>query len=419
MITMNQIAGTDGFSIMDNLRLVVIAAIFIIVVFIYLLYIMKNRGRTKQRYSHAINSYDRGSREEKHEPGVVEDFFSIEDTIKSRKTEAMEDIEEESVDNLEDFEADIKGIKDEITANVGKLTLKIEEGDKEVVKKVETVIETKINEAIQSQVNSTVSALERLADSLRTEISTTGEYGKSLEEKAERAGNKGVLENLVASLVEEALKAVNLRISKALQSQKNATAKVLDEMTNSLRNKDESSGILPSGETEETAEENIESEEESEITGEDNDILEGLASSLRAKEGPTGFSFSDKFKTADKEQAVPDVVKYKESFEAKTATGKIEEEVSEKTPEESDDLDLENLFKEEYVGFSSSGKSKDVAGEKSADAMTTSGNVEEERSEKDGETKKKAGEMEDLDIQDFLEELGLPPSEKDLKSDRG
>jgi len=72
---MNQIAGADGFNVMNNLRLVVIVAIFIILI-IVLFYnrILGFLKSAKQEDKQPVNSSDGSSREEREASDVVGDF---------------------------------------------------------------------------------------------------------------------------------------------------------------------------------------------------------------------------------------------------------------------------------------------------------------------------------------------------------
>ncbi len=138
---------------MDILRLIIIVVIFsgIIVVLLYLKSAKSGR-KTKRKYKQAVNPDDSSSKEEMHSADAVDDFLSIEE--------------------------EIKDIKAEFTTIIEGLILKIEEREKEVVNKVENIIDTKvqevlskindrIDEVLQAQKNSTALILEKMINSLR------------------------------------------------------------------------------------------------------------------------------------------------------------------------------------------------------------------------------------------------------------
>ncbi len=129
MFFLNHIAGIGAFSIMDNLRLIVIAVIFIgIIVVLLYLKSAKNGRKTERKYMQATNPNDSGSKEEiKAKEG--EDF---EDT-----SESEVEIEEKSVINLEKIEANIKNTEAEITT---KFTAEIENIRAEFTAKIEELI---------------------------------------------------------------------------------------------------------------------------------------------------------------------------------------------------------------------------------------------------------------------------------------
>jgi hypothetical protein len=491
MLVMNQIVGADGFSIMNNLRLVIIAAIFIaIIVAFFLSRIVRNRGTIKRKYMHKTYPYDDSSSKKRHASSVVDDFYSMEDAIKEEKAgkstaESGVGIEQESVDDLEKIETDIKDTKEdvatkleadiqdvrnEITAKTEVLISKIEEGEKDVVNKVKNVIEAKVQEALiksndrvskalQTQRNSTAAVLEKIVESLRTEkapaaISPSDESEKLVEKKAgfketEEKENKGTLGTLAGSLVQEALNKINGSISEALRDQRNSTASVLEGLINSLRTEGAPAVIAPPDESEKLVGKNVgfeETEERDLETPEgDKDILGKLASSLQMRERSVGISSSGESKFVAEENILPEKIKEKETppeaeeeikaerkepIEAIASSGEVEEDMQERAVGESADFDIQEFLKEESVGISPFDKSKEGVEEKVEERKPTDA-ASSEDSEKKGldiakgqETKEKeqekvTGESVDFDIQEFLEELGTPPSEKDVKSERG
>ena len=128
-----------------------------------------------------------------------------------------------------------------------------------------------------------------------------------------------------------------------------------------------------------------------------------------------------------------------------TPPGEFEEKTSGVDVGGSDDFDIENLLEEESVGMSSTEESMEVKeevefkkekeedlelpaeetvahegiDEKEVDTVTPPGEIKEKeleaaKGEEAEEKKQSTGD----DIQDFLEELGTPPSEKDVKSEK-
>ena len=179
---MNQIAGVDGFNIMNNLRLVIIVAIFIGIIIVLLLNrILGSRRGVKQKNMQAVNPSDDSSREERHTPGVVDDFFGMKEE-KSRSGESTAEsgveIEGQPVVNYEKIAADLKDIRDEVTTKIEGLILKVKAVEKSVLNKIEDVIDGKIQEAsnkindritevLRTQGNSITSVSEERVDSLR------------------------------------------------------------------------------------------------------------------------------------------------------------------------------------------------------------------------------------------------------------
>jgi hypothetical protein len=505
MLVMNQIVGADGFSIMNNLRLVIVAAIFIaIIVAFFLSRIVRNRGTIKRKYMRTTNPYDDSSSEKRHAPSVVDDFYSMEDAIKEEKAgkgtaESGVEIEKESVDDLEKIEtdmkdkeparigtrpngiagraggedvtakleADIQDVRNEITTRIEGLISKIEDGEKEVVNKIKNVIDAKVqealikgndrvSEALQTQRNSTALVLEKIVDSLRMEeaqagISPSDESEKLVEKKVgfeEAEENKGTLVTLAGSLVQEALNKINGSISEALRVQRNSTASVLEGLINSLRTKEVPAVIVPSEESERIVEEKVKFEEteerDLELPDGDKDILEKLARSLQMRERSVGISSFGESKVVAEENILPEERKEKElelppeakeeikaeekePIEAIASSWEVEENIQDKAVGESADFDIQEFLKEVSVGISPFDKSKEVVEErKPTKAVTSSEEIEEKGlyTAKGEETKEKkqekvTGESVDFDIQEFLEELGTPPSEKDVKSERG
>ena len=137
----------------------------------------------------------------------------------------------------------------------------------------------------------------------------------------------------------------------------------------------------------------------------------------------------------------------KEPIESITSTVEVEEKIPEGDVGESDDFDIEKFLEKDPVGVSPTEESGEVVeekvefklkeeneedlelpaeeaaaheeiDEKEIDTIAPPGDIEEKALEADKgeeaeEKKQSTGETTDFDIQDFLEELGTPPSEKE------
>ncbi len=400
MVILNQIVGVGGFSIADNLRLIVIAAIFIgIIVVLLYLRVAKNGEKTNRKYI---------SKEKTIKDKTGEDIEDLEDIVEYAEGTAEKpvvDFEtiEEKIKNSEaemitKFAAVIKDVRAKIdtklTAEIEELIAKIEEREKEVVNKIENVIDTKVQEALNkmndmvgaalhTQKNSTASVLEKLVDSLRTEEVLAGSL---TSEKAEKA----VKEKADFAEMEEG-----------------------------------PVSISSSNEYKAAVEEAVVSEEAVGGTA-DFDMQEFL------KEEPVGISFSDESNIAVEEDVVPKKIKEEElevSFEGKAdvkleakepiaSPGENEEKVSGKAVGDSADFDMQAFLNEEPVGISSSDESnvlfEDNVEEKleTKESIASSGKIEEKVPEKAG------GDSADFDIQAFLDELENLPSEKDPEAEK-
>ncbi len=470
MLIMNQIAGVDGFNLMNNLRLVIIVAIFIgIIIVLFLNWILGARRRARLKYMQAVNPYDDSSREERHVPGVVDDFFVMEESMEKEKRKGSEGTAESEVEikgqpvvNYEKIEADLKAIRDEVTTKIEGLILKVEEVEaveKAVLNKIEDVIDVKIQEAsnkindsltevLRAQRNSITSVSEERVDSLRkeevpadilpseAEDTVMSEEIKEKEQTDTIAPTGEIEENILEGDVGES---VDFDIQKLLE--------------------EEPVGMSSTEEPKELVEEKFEFEEKKEIDleipVEGNDIVEKLADSLQMNEDPFGILPSDESKTVAEEKKerdleVPSEVKKdvkvdeKEPIEAVASSGEIEENISDGDLGESVDFDIQKLLEEEPVGISFTEESRKVVeekvefkkekegdlelpseetiahegiDEKKIDTITPPGDIKEKALEtaKGEEVEKKkqtTGETVDSDIQAFLEELGTLPSEK-------
>ena len=466
---MNQIAGVDGFNIMNNLRLVIIVALFISIIIVLLLnWILGSRRRVKRKYMQAVNPYDDSSREEQHAPGVVDDFFGMEESMKEEKNKGGEstaepevEIEGQPVVNYEKIEADLKAIRDEVTTKIEGLILKVEAVEaveKAVLNKIEDVIDVKIQEAsnkindsitevLRTQRNSITSVSEERVDSLRKEEVPADILPSEDTVMSEEIKEKEQTDTIAPSgEIEEKISEGDLGESVDFDIQK-----LLEE---------EPVGMSSTEEPKELVEEKVEFEEKKErdleAPVEDNDIVEKLADSLQMNEDLFGILPSDESKTVAEEKKerdleVPSEVKKdvkvdeKEPIEAITSSGEIEEKISEGDLGESVDFDIQKLLEEEPVGISFTEESREVVeekvefkkekerdlelpaeetiahegiDEKEIDTITPPEDIKEKaletaKGEEAEEKKQSTGGTVDFDIQAFLEELGTLPSEKE------
>ncbi len=204
MVILSQIVGAGDFSLVDNLRLIVIAAIFIGIIALLLYLKFANSGGkangkyiSKEKAGKNINDIA-GSAEGTGE-GPVVDFEVIDEKIKNSEAGIVAKLE-----------AVIKGLRAQtdakLTEEMDGLTSKIEEREKDVVERLENVIDRKIQEALNkmsdkvgdvlcAQERSTASTLEKQVDSSRTEEIPAGSLTsvkavKGIEEKSEIQGSK-------------------------------------------------------------------------------------------------------------------------------------------------------------------------------------------------------------------------------------
>jgi len=176
---MNEIVGIDGFNIMKNMRLVVIIAIFIGIIIVLLLSrIVGTRRKVKRKYMQTVNPYDDSSREERQSPDVVDDFFGMEESIKEEKSKGGEtaaksevEIEVQPVANYEEIKADLKAIRDEVTAKIEELILKVEVVEKVLPDKIKEVIDVKIQNALKKIDDKISDALQDQRDSTTSSVS--------------------------------------------------------------------------------------------------------------------------------------------------------------------------------------------------------------------------------------------------------
>jgi len=370
MVILNQIVGIGDFSIADNLRLIVIAAIFIgIIVVLLRIRFARNGEKTNGKYVS----------EEKDS----EDIGDLEDVL-----ESTEETVEESVANSETIEEKIKNSEAEIITKFA-----------EVIKDIKAKIDTKLTAETKDIRAEFTTKIEQL-------ISKIGEREKEVANK---------IENVIDTKVQGALNKMNDRIGVALHTQKSSTASVLEKLVDSLRTEEASVGSLTSEKAE---------ERESEASVKDQDLLGKLETSLQMNEGPVSTSFSDESTAVDEDIVIPEEIEEEEldvPSEDKTDIN-LEENISEGTMGDAADFDMQGFLDEEPVGISSSGESN-VAVEED---IPTEGITEDELevpSEGKADVKLEenvsegaTGDTADFDMQEFLdaEPVVLSSDESDV-----
>jgi hypothetical protein len=411
MVILNQIVGVGDFSIADNLRLIVIAAIFIgiIVVLLFLKF-----ARSGEKTNGKNNSKEEADED-------TEDTADIEDLADS-----AEGTEEEPVVNSETIEEKIKNSEAEIITKFA-----------EVIKDIKAKIDTKLTEEIEN---------------IRAEFTTKIEQLISkIEEREKEVVNK--IENVIK--VQDALNKMNDRIGVALHDQKSSTASVLEKLVGSLHTEEAPVGSLTSGKAEKAVEEEIgfekveekelemPSEDKTDIKIEEN-VSEGAmgdAADFDMQEfldvEPVGISSSSESNVAvgedlvlegvtENELEVPSEGKADVTLEVKEPIASPdvnEENVSDGAMGDSADFDMQEFLDAEPV-VSSSGESdvvveKDIVSEAVAEDVleAPSGDKAGEKVEKkvSGEA---VGDSADFDIQGFLDELENLPSENDSETEK-
>ena len=370
MVILNQIVGIGDFSIADNLRLIVIAAIFIGIISV-LLYIKFARSVEKANGKYVSEEKD------------SEDIGDLEDVL-----ESTEETVEEPVVNSETIEEKIKNLEAEIITKIAA-----------VIKDVRAKIDTKFiaeTENIRAEFNAKIEQL----------ISKIGEREKEVANK---------IENVIDTKVQGALNKMNDRIGVALHTQKSSTASVLEKLVDSLRTEEASVGSLTSEKAE---------ERESEASVKDQDLLGKLETSLQMNEGPVSTSFSDESTAVDEDIVIPEEIEEEEldvPSEDKTDIN-LEENISEGTMGDAADFDMQEFLDEEPVGMSSSGESNVAVEEDIATEGITEDELEVpsegkadvklEENVSEGAT----GDTADFDMQEFLdaEPVVLSSDESDV-----
>jgi hypothetical protein len=357
MVILNQIVGVGDFSIADNLRLIVIAAIFIGIIVVLL----------RIRFARSVEKTN-GKNNSKEE--ADEDIEDIEDLAGS-----AEGTEEDPVVNSETIEEKIKNSESEIIAKFA-----------EVIKDIKAKIDTKLTAETED---------------IRAEFTTKIEQLISKIEKREKeVANK--IENVIDTKVQDALNKMNDRIGVALHTQKSSTASVLEKLVDSLRTEEASVGSLTSEKAE---------ERESDASVKDQGLLGKLGTSLQMNEGPVSASFPDKSAAVDEDVVVPEEIEEEEldvPFEDKT-DAKLEENVSEGAMGDAADFDMQEFLDEEPVGISSSSKSNVAVEEEIVPEGITEDELEAPSEGKadvkleENVSEGAMGDTADFDMQEFLD----------------
>ena len=524
MFILNQIVGIGDFDIMDNFRLIVIAAIFIGIIVVLLYLKAKKGGRKKERrHPQSTNPYDSGSKEQRYANDAVDDFMRIEEEIKARKDEESDDIIEPEVEieevpdiNLEEALADIETIEGEsdvkqkvdvknttadFTTIIEGLISKIEEREREVINKVENVVDTRIQEVLSKingridevllvQKKSSVLILEKMINSLRQKEETLlNKIQESIESREATSETLDTLlpqetETLIEKTVMKRAPAKKKTVPKEKKAAKGKTSvkkkqvvkkepiakktsasrkkpkAVADksislEMLDILPIEEESVDINPSEKSKqpkEVVDKKIEFEEITETDlgapSENSDILGKLASSLQMGGSSVGISSPDESGDTEVKKEVLTKKIEEDDWEILSevkegdikavedepiiSPEKIEKDNSEEMAGELDDLDIMDFLKEDSMDSTlpdESNANEEIA-ELSEKTKKASSGVKEAAKEEEEEVlpssevmDKNALEVDeadsaDFDIQEFLEELGNLPSEKDPDAEK-
>ncbi len=306
MVILNQIVGAGDFSIADNLRLIVIAVIFvgIIAVLLYLRF-AKSIGKTNGEY------------------------ISEEKMIKGKSGEDLEYVVKSAVKAKKEPVVNIETIE-------------------EIIKNSETEIITKFAADIKDVRDKTDMKLTEKAEDIRLEFTTKIENLISkIEEREKEVVNK--IENVIDTKVQEALNKMNDRIGAALHSQKDPTASVLEKLVDSLRTEEVPAGDLASEKAEEVAEEKIDCEEvkkkeSEEAVGESTDFdMQKFLDEIPVSASPSGGS-----EAVVDTDVVPEEIK-EEELEGPSednANVELDERMSGGTVGDSADFDIQEFLDE-------------------------------------------------------------------------
>ncbi|MFQ5686714.1 MAG: hypothetical protein ACE5GV_08650 [Candidatus Scalindua sp.] len=384
---------------MNNLRLVVIVAIFIVLI-IVLFYnrIIGSLKSGKQKDIQAAKPSDDRSHEERDASDVVGDFFGKEESTEKEKSKVNEstagpvvEIEDQPAVNYEKIEADLKAVGDEVTTKIeaglkamgGEVTtkiegliLKVEAVEKEVLNKVEDVIDIKIqevsnkindriSEAISAQMNSINPVSEERVDSLRKEVPADILHSE---------------DTVVPDEIKEKEQADTVAPSEEIEK-KISGGDVGESVDFDIQNvlEEEPVGMTSTEEPKELVEEKVEFEEKKErnlqVLLKDRDILEKLRLFVRYQLDAFDILPFDELKTVPEEKKEKDLevpsevekdvnIDEKEPIETNTSTGEIEEKISEGDVGESVDFDIEKFLEEEPVSMPSTEEPEELVEEK-------------------------------------------------------
>jgi len=408
MVILNQIVGIGGFSIAANLRLIVIAAIFIgiIAVLLYLKF---------ARNGEETNGKDISKEEVGEDIEDTEDTEDLEDITVSAEGTGM------PVVNSETIEEKIKNSETEIITKFA-----------EVMKDIKAKIDTKLTAE---------------TGNIRAEFTTKIEQLiSSIEERDKEVANK--IESVIK--VQEALYEMNDRIGAALHDQKDSTASVLKKLVDSLRTEDASVSSLasevlsqsPSPLQVEEKELDVSSEGKADIKLEETvsdgnigdeadfdmqDFLDGE---------PAGISSSDEPNVAVEEDVAPEIItegalevssegKADEGLEveapAKEPIASLEgneEKVSEEAVGDAADFDMQEFLdaESETVAVTEGGLEAPSEDKVEAEDQVASSEGIEEKAPEIKAPESAGGATSDFDIQGFLDELENIPSENDSEA---
>jgi len=403
MVILNQIVGIGGFSIAANLRLIVIAAIFIgIIVVLLYLKLARNGEKTngkdisKEEVGEDIDDIEdlEDITESAEGTGVsVVNSETIEEKIKNSETEIITKFAEVMKDIKSKIDmklaAETENMRAEFTTKFEQLIARIEERDKEVVNKIENVIKVqealykmndRIGAALHDQKDSTASVLKKLVDSLRTE-------GAS-----------------VSSLASE----------------------VLSQSPSPLQVEEKELDVLSEGKADIKLEEtvsdgNIGDEADFDMQ----DFLDGE---------PAGISSSDESNVAVEEDVAPETItegalevssegKADEGLEveapAKEPIASLEgneEKVSEEAVGDAADFDMQEFLDAEPEAVTEGGLEAPSEGKVEAEDPVASSEGIEEKAPEIKAPESAGGDASDFDIQGFLDELENIPSENDSEA---
>jgi hypothetical protein len=410
MFILNQISGIGDFGIADNLRLIVIAAIFIGIV-IVLLYLKSSKSgrKVKSEYVQAANSDDSSGKKKRHsaDADAQDDFLSIEEEAEVMPVvnldKTVTDIEEmeEGIDTKQ--EVDTKDVRAEFATKIEGLISKIEDVEKVVIRKVENIVDAKVQEVLNK-------IDDKIDEVLRSQ------EGSNALTSVKKINSLRQDEEPVFSETQEAI------------DDRDATSEAL----NTLPTEEKPIEIESFTQSKTVAAEKAELEEIAksglDVSDEDSDILGELASSLQmeVEEVSEETNKEDLEITSEAKEDIK-----AEEEEPIASSEKIEKSDSGEMAGESDDLDILDFLKEDSIGISlpdessANGEIAELPEEIKEEFLEIPSEVsEDEKVEKkepiaSSEVKEKnvlevdEGDSADFDIQEFLEELENLPSEKD------